>query len=225
LFYYSGQCNSSAENLKQIQENFVKALNNSVYKAACLGNPNCRAEYVSISCGEVSGRRKRSIEYAYVIQLEIWVPFKRVVGQDDSQLFTETKSLLYDIADVIADETVTGHFDLDGLTVRSDSFAGGQVQYSCPRGTATQSSASCGNSFMKQSLTYVHSNDLYKHLSHEHLYRASSGTLLLHTSNKLAILIRLSRVCHIYTVAYFNADIMALLCTVYSFVKMNVNVA
>ena len=146
MFYYSGQCNSSAENLQQIQENFVKALNSSAYKAVCVGNQNCRAEYVSISCGDVSGGRKRSVEYAYVIQLDILVPFKRVAGQDDSQIFTETQSLLYDIADVIADETETGHFDFDGLTVQIDSFApGGQVQYSCPKGTATQTSASCGN--------------------------------------------------------------------------------
>ncbi|XP_060576876.1 sushi, von Willebrand factor type A, EGF and pentraxin domain-containing protein 1-like [Ruditapes philippinarum] len=61
FYYYTGHCNSSAENMRQIKVNFVQALNTSMFSEACRGVPGCRAENVNVTCGPISGRHRRDV--------------------------------------------------------------------------------------------------------------------------------------------------------------------
>lgn len=152
LYYYTSECNSSAESLLEIQVKFIHALNSSAFQSYCTGKSACRAEFVDVTCGDVTGRRKRSIEarvkrqaeQAYIINVEFILPFERKDGQSDTDIFTNAENVLYGIADVLAEEVNNGLFEIDGLTLSRDSFAYDNVQYSCPKGTLTKSAASCG---------------------------------------------------------------------------------
>lgn len=160
FYYYNNTCNDSPENLQEIRENFVKSLNVSAYKAACVGFSDCRAEYSKISCGTVSKRRKREYhiqhrdyrdigENAYIIKFYLVLPYVREDGKSDEELFYTAEGILYAMVDVITAESVAGNFSIPGLEVRADSLASGYPEYECPLGTRTKQSASCGTSFFQ----------------------------------------------------------------------------
>lgn len=153
FYYYTGKCNSSEENLQEIQNNFVQALNSSKFYEECRGVPECKAEFVSVSCGPTSSRKrrdshvyKRSTGDAYIINFELLLPFEEVEGKTADDVFTEKENMLYQMSDVIQTEVDAGHFDIPDLIVDSDSFAVSYVQYKCGEGMMPrQESASCGN--------------------------------------------------------------------------------
>ena len=64
FFHYSGNCNSSDAARDEIRNNFVQALNASLYSAACFGVPECDAKNVNVTCGPTSARRRREVDSA-----------------------------------------------------------------------------------------------------------------------------------------------------------------
>ena len=155
FFYYTGACNSSKENMQEIGENFVRALNSSLYSAACIGVPECDAKYVNITCGPTTSRRKRHDhsaivkrqvdKYAYKVQFELSVPFQPANGQSDTERFIELEDIMFNMLDIIQDKTKSGHFDIAGYHTDENSVRPGVAEYACPPGTVSaKRKASCG---------------------------------------------------------------------------------
>lgn len=155
LYYYSGECNNSNDTLLEIQNKFIKLLNQSAFKTACINYIGCSAENVEVSCGPVLKRRKRLsdadtaenqtvLDYAYTVKLYFTVPFVRQEGISDEALFTEADTILNDMADILDFEIKAGNFSISGLDLSTPSFVVGFTDYVCPPGTLTKSSASCG---------------------------------------------------------------------------------
>lgn len=157
VYYYTGKCNSSKSNLHQIQENFIKALNSSAFNAACIGEPFCRAEFVNVTCGPVTTRRKRdtsqhhletrsSNKFAYIVQFELLLSLDKT-NQTIGQLFQQKANKLQSMVNEIQTEMDNGHFDihLSDMHLESDSFGPGFPSYKCPVGMKTRmSTGSCG---------------------------------------------------------------------------------
>jgi hypothetical protein len=157
FYYYTGKCNSSTENLYQIKENFVQALNTSKFSEYCVDIPACQARFVDVTCGPVSSRRKRDInfhvyrrsvpKFAYRLRFEFILPYKLETGKSADDIFAENEDRLYKMSDVIQKEVDSGHFDLhvDDLHIESDSYGPGVPSMICPSGTfPRKESASCG---------------------------------------------------------------------------------
>lgn len=158
FYYFTGKCNSSAENVNQIKENFVKALSSSKFQEECVDVPECQAKYVDVTCGPVTSRRKRDLthhlnrrsasKFAYIVQFELTLPYKAETGKSPDEIFAENEDLLYKMSNIIQQETDSGHFDLHigDLQVESDSFGPGAPAMQCPSGTTPKTeTASCGN--------------------------------------------------------------------------------
>lgn len=157
FFYYTGTCNSSAQNLDEIRDQFVQALNSSHYQEECVGVPECQAKFVDVTCGPITSRRKRDIHshinrrstlmFAYKLQFDLILPYIAVAGKSPDHIFSENEDQLYKMSDVIQEEVDSGHFDLDAsdLHVESDSYGPGTPAMQCPIGTiARRESATCG---------------------------------------------------------------------------------
>ena len=141
--------------MQEIGENFVRALNSSMYNAACIGVPECDAKYVNITCGPTTSRRKRHDDgaivkrqvdkYAYKIQFELSVPFQPANGQRDIDHFIELENIMFNMLDVIKDKTKSGHFHMAGFHTDENSVRSGVSEYACPPGTVSKKlNASCG---------------------------------------------------------------------------------
>ena len=157
FYYFTGKCNSSTQNLNQIKEHFVQALNSSKFHGECIGILECQAKFVDVTCGSISSRRKRDLnshiyrrsvsKFAYKLQFEFILPYKQVAGKTADDFFAENKHRLNKMSDVIQQEVDSGHFDLNvgDLHVESDSYGPGNPSMVCPPGTiARKESASCG---------------------------------------------------------------------------------
>ena len=155
FYYYTEACNSSKENMQEISENFVLALNSSQYNAACIGVPECDARYVNITCGSTTSRRKRHedaaivkrqvVKYAYKVQFELSVPFQPANGQSDTERFIELEDIMFNMLNVIKNETQSGHFDIAGYHTDENSVRSRASEYACPHGTVSiHQKASCG---------------------------------------------------------------------------------
>ncbi|XP_060578614.1 sushi, von Willebrand factor type A, EGF and pentraxin domain-containing protein 1-like isoform X2 [Ruditapes philippinarum] len=156
FYYYTGNCNSSTENLYQIKENFVQALNTSNFWEYCVDISACQARFVDVTCGPVSSRRKRDInfrgyrrsvpKFAYRLRFEFILPYKLETGKSADDIFAENEDRLYKMSDVIQKEVDSGHFDLhvDDLYIERDSYGPGVPSMICPSGTfPRKESASC----------------------------------------------------------------------------------
>ncbi|XP_053382454.1 uncharacterized protein LOC123540032 [Mercenaria mercenaria] len=156
FYYYTGNCNSSTQNMNQIKENFVQALNSSKFPEECVGVPECQAKFVDVTCGPITSRRKRDLnsnvyrrsvsKLAYTLRFEFILPYKPVAGKSPEDIFAENEDRLYKMSDVIQKEVDAGHFDLHvgDLRVESDSYGPGNPSMLCPSGTIPRKeSASC----------------------------------------------------------------------------------
>jgi len=171
FFYYSGDCNSSDATRNEIRENFVHALNASMYRVACIGVPDCDAKYVNVTCGPTSARLRREVfsahdqqahmtiakrqtqPYAYVVEFEISVPFLPADGQSDEDRFSEIDDIIYDMVKALQLEVNAGLFDIDGFTTDGYTVGIGFTEYECPIGTRSKSArASCGMLFFVSQL-------------------------------------------------------------------------
>ena len=155
VYYYTGQCNSSKTNIHQIQTNFIKALNSSAFNAVCVGEPFCKAEFVNVSCGPITTRRRRDISqhhlhvrsadpFAYIVQFELILALDASAVQSD---FAVQAGKLQKMAGIIQTEMDSGHFDihLSDLHTEYDSFGPGVPSFRCPEGTKTRmTTRSCG---------------------------------------------------------------------------------
>lgn len=174
FYYYTDACNSSKENLQQIQNNFVEALNRSAYHEECVGVPDCHARFVSVFCGSVTSRKRREIhinkrsateEFVYVVIMEMVLPFQEDALKSNDEIFAANEEVLNKMADVIQQEVYSGGFDIDGLTLKSDSFAIGGAQYQCEKGLLPRpETASCSKCMylFNLKLTYFLSTSICK---------------------------------------------------------------
>jgi len=164
FFYYCGDCNDLETTRDEIRENFVQALNASMYSAECIGVPECDAKYVNVTFGPTSARRRREVDsaynqhaiakrqtqpYAYVVEFEIGVPFQPADGQSEEDRFWEIDDIMYKMVIVLQSEVNAGLFDIDGFTTDGNSVGFGFTEYDCPIGTRSKSAkASCGMLFL-----------------------------------------------------------------------------
>ena len=155
FYYYTGACNSSQKNLDQIRHNFIQALSSSLYKAVCNNDPACKAEYVSVTCGPTTRRRRditnkerRSTHpFVYTVAVDITVPLTVPAGQPLSAALATKANLLIAIGYKMQEEIRSGHFDLGlpDMQIRADDFYQGMVEFKCPNGMVSRmSTSSCG---------------------------------------------------------------------------------
>ena len=157
IYYYTGVCNSSTANFRQIQNNFIQALNSSMYNAVCINEPFCKAEFVNVTCGPTTTRRKRddyhgifrrsAYHYMYTVILDLTVPIPVQSGLSASTTFAMKASLLTQMAMKIEEEMRSGHYNLPlaDMHLESDSFYQDMVEYKCPKGMKSRiGSNSCG---------------------------------------------------------------------------------
>ncbi|XP_052226025.1 sushi, von Willebrand factor type A, EGF and pentraxin domain-containing protein 1-like isoform X2 [Dreissena polymorpha] len=141
FYYYTDKCNSSAENLLEIQENFVMALSASRFLEYCRNNPDCQAKYVRVSCGPTSSRRKRDIHrnprperFAYIVEFEIILPLNIVDDETKQEAIARTEEKLSGVSRNIRRAAMDGLFDIPGLRVENDSVEVGLPIIQCPNG-------------------------------------------------------------------------------------------
>ncbi|KAH3713155.1 hypothetical protein DPMN_072941 [Dreissena polymorpha] len=149
FYYYTDKCNSSTENIFEIQHNFINALNTSKYLEFCTSNPDCQAQFVSISCGPTSRKkrdtnvyRRATLQFAYIVDFEISLAYHSLPNETDNQAMDRISSMLDNIAESIHIATSNGAFDIAGLVVEADSFASGIPSVKCPPGTIARSAMS-----------------------------------------------------------------------------------
>ena len=169
IYYYTGVCNSSKENLRQIQTNFIKALNSSQFSSVCVDEPFCTAEFVNVTCGPTS-RRKRDVQrhhfqrrstwqYAYKVTMELIVPLTSKPGQSASITFAMKANLLSQMALVIEQEIRSSHFDMHvtNMHLADNSFSQGLIEYKCPKGMRSKvASSSCSKYIQMKMNIYLH---------------------------------------------------------------------
>ena len=157
VYYYTGACNSSRANLQQIKNNFIRALNSSQYASVCVNEPFCTADYVNVTCGSTS-RRKRDTQhhdilrrstrpFAYKVVIDLTVSLTSSSASSSGMVFALKANILSQMAMKIEEELQKGHFGMPGLDmhIESDSFYQGLVEYKCPKGMQTRmTSGSCG---------------------------------------------------------------------------------
>ncbi|KAH3752981.1 hypothetical protein DPMN_187608 [Dreissena polymorpha] len=156
FFYYTNACNSSEENLLQIRNNFIKALNSSAYRDFCSDGTNCDARFVQLTCGPVSTQRtkrksKRAVrassDLAYKVEFVLDTLFEVKEGQTDVSRYQELEAMLYNMVEQLSSDVENGLFDIQGLAVDSRSLYVGFVEFGCPKGSRSKSTTpSCGKS-------------------------------------------------------------------------------
>ena len=155
MYYYTDKCNSSEANLLMIKNNFIEALNSSLFNAVCIDEPFCRAEFVNVTCGPTQSRRRRdnhqhyllkrsAYSNVYVLEFELLLPLDENNIETDFQLKSE---VFQDMVTALQNEMDNGHFDIQpgNMHIESDSFGPGFPEYKCPQGTKPRwSTGSCG---------------------------------------------------------------------------------
>lgn len=146
LYYYSGDCPDDAAN-KQIRENFIKMLKaNPLFKEECGGTvPDCRAEFVSVKCGAISGR-KRDANVNVKVEFNVILPY-RENGQNTSVVVKSYETAFDRIKDAIDKAVQSKSLDVGvpGLELQDDSYAPGFPNFYCGKGmTPNYDTASCG---------------------------------------------------------------------------------
>lgn len=154
FYYYTDKCNSSSENLLEIQENFVRALNTSKFFEYCRNNPDCQARYVKVSCGQTSSRMKRDTRVyprperlAYIVEFEIILPLNIVNDETKQEAIARAEEMLRGVSRNMKKAAIDGVFDIPGLRVEEDSFAAGLPTIQCPTGMEPRTTENtCGKS-------------------------------------------------------------------------------
>ncbi|XP_048259787.1 sushi, von Willebrand factor type A, EGF and pentraxin domain-containing protein 1-like [Haliotis rufescens] len=145
LYYYSGDCPDDAAN-KQIRENFIKMLKaNPLFKEECGGTvPDCRAEFVSVKCGAISGR-KRDANVNVKVEFNVILPY-RENGQNTSVVVKSYETAFDRIKGAIDKAVQSKSLDVGvpGLELQDDSYAPGIPNFYCGKGmTSSYGTASC----------------------------------------------------------------------------------
>lgn len=133
--------------MKQIQENFVQALNASVYHEECRDILECQAKFVGITCGPVAKRRKRSANkvivrrsttsMAYTLRFDLIFQVRYFPGMTTNEIFSENESVLSRMTSAVQKEVSAGHFNLHitGLLFESVLYEPGSAELIFSNGT------------------------------------------------------------------------------------------
>lgn len=159
FYYYSGDCSDSTVQ-ESIKNNFVDVMKNlegsDGWDNIC---PDyCTVEGVTVTCGPLNGRRRRSIvtrstDKEIVVDFKVssqWETTKNLWGNDDT---------LQALGDLIKLEVSNGAVDVNGTTTGSMTF--GWIEFPCEIGQEPvyEADARCGElsnfNLMTQS-TYIH---------------------------------------------------------------------
>ena len=154
-FYYTGDCNnvSVQEAIKQNFVNEMQKLENSGpgYAGVCPDQATCNVGAVDVTCGPVSGRRKRREITRHARSThEIIVMCRIYINTTDTSktpaaTFWENEDILIDIFNLIKQLGQNGTLDAAGLSPDVSSFANGYSEVTCPEGTTIRmSSLTCG---------------------------------------------------------------------------------
>ena len=155
VYYYTDECNSSEANLLEIKNNFIEALNSSLFNAVCIDEPFCRAEFVNVTCWPTQSRRRRYNHQHYLLKRSTYsnvyaLEFELLVLLDGNNIETDSQlksAVLQEMVAVIQKEMDIGHFDIQPgiMHIESNSFGPGFPEYKCPQGTKPRwSTGSCG---------------------------------------------------------------------------------
>ncbi|KAK7466019.1 hypothetical protein BaRGS_00037420, partial [Batillaria attramentaria] len=156
LFYFTGSCELSADDLRA---NFIKLIDNSNYKDACVLVPSCTANNVKVFCESMAERTKREIkgesdnandllsslkrdrQFSNVpnthyirVTFDVEVPYEEdsFSAEDMYRKHTAVGDKLWTVMKAAAQ---AGHFNMHGLTVEESSIGWPTIVADCPPGT------------------------------------------------------------------------------------------
>ncbi|XP_062607291.1 uncharacterized protein LOC134269086, partial [Saccostrea cucullata] len=162
FYYFAGDCNDP-ETLAQIKEKFInvmKQLEIGGWAGVCPNSTECNVNNTDVTCGPVSGKRKRSADETgynwYNVPsgryrrstFKISVSFSVKTSWQNFISSVDTYNLMgmiqQSIFDIIKGLAVNGSFNVSGMDPDINSFSSGLSEPECPEGTAIkQSTMSC----------------------------------------------------------------------------------
>ncbi|KAK7477575.1 hypothetical protein BaRGS_00031180, partial [Batillaria attramentaria] len=134
VFYYAGNCDTSLDELRQ---NFIDRINNSTWKDACINVPLCTAENVEVTCGAITGRRKkRSTDNNVYVQFDFDIKMSYVEGsKTKEEAYQEYMAMAATVQSKLTADANAGHFNFLGLETNEYSVGYPSLRADCPPGT------------------------------------------------------------------------------------------
>ncbi|KAK7466023.1 hypothetical protein BaRGS_00037424 [Batillaria attramentaria] len=145
VFYYAGNCDTSLDELRQ---NFIDRINNSTWKDACINVLLCTAENVEVTCGAISGRRKRNANenservrrQTQTDDFYVQFDFDIVITYDEGsktreETYQDFKAMLAIVQTNLRADADAGDFDFLGLETYEYSVGYPTLHADCPPGT------------------------------------------------------------------------------------------
>ncbi|KAK7479756.1 hypothetical protein BaRGS_00029032, partial [Batillaria attramentaria] len=130
LFYYSGDCNMSLDELKA---NFITRMKNSpTLRDACANT--CEVENIQVKCGPTTTRRKRFAVSKHLRSARRNRQAEQNVVLFDFDIAVDTQSSNAASSEFYQ-EARDGHFNIGNLVADQYSFAEPTIQADCPPGT------------------------------------------------------------------------------------------
>jgi hypothetical protein len=155
FFYYTGDCNDPTV-LDEIKQNFIakmQQLENNGWNGVCPSQIDCNIQNTVVTCGTVTGRRKRWTDVAmrekrntHEIRVEItiettWFDFNSTGGAT----FYFLEDVQKNVFNVIKASSTAGDLTVRGLSPDINSFALGWSDPNCPDGQSVRwSTLTCG---------------------------------------------------------------------------------
>lgn len=158
FFYYTGDCNDPTV-LVEIKNNFIKQmqrLESQGWNGVCPSQIDCNVNNTEVTCGPVSGKKKRDINYVmehvmskrstHEIRVEVklattWYDFNSTGGST----FYFLEEVQKKVFEVMKSSATAGNLTVSGLSPDISSFALGYSDPDCPVGNIIRwSTLTCG---------------------------------------------------------------------------------
>uniref|UniRef100_K1QIC0 Sushi, von Willebrand factor type A, EGF and pentraxin domain-containing protein 1 n=1 Tax=Magallana gigas TaxID=29159 RepID=K1QIC0_MAGGI len=148
FFYYTGDCNDPTV-LVEIKSNFInqmQLLESQGWNGVCPSQIDCNVNNTEVTCGPVSGKKKRDINYVmehvmskrstHEIRVEVklattWYDFNSTGGST----FYFLEEVQKKVFEVMKSSATAGNLTVSGLSPDISSFALGYSDPDCPQGT------------------------------------------------------------------------------------------
>ncbi|KAL5012413.1 hypothetical protein ScPMuIL_010964 [Solemya velum] len=146
IYYYTGACGDEETNT-EIRNKFMLRIDEIKEKpqwSSICSEISCDIKNVEIICGEIGRRRKKSVHRIFNRGAEaVYTISFHITSYIDSSTFPRDfiesiESAILELADVMRGAVQAGDMDIEGVEIRSDSFASAKyTEWGCPYGEST----------------------------------------------------------------------------------------
>ncbi|XP_062616948.1 sushi, von Willebrand factor type A, EGF and pentraxin domain-containing protein 1-like isoform X2 [Saccostrea cucullata] len=142
FFYYTGDCNNRTVQ-EEIRTNFITYIrdmnDNGGFDGICPDEISCNIANVSVSCGEISNRKKRAAERRTTLKVQFELQ-TRFLNSNTTNIVNIVPKLQNKYMDVVKESARNGTLDLGDLKVDSESFQIDEMVGVCDPGYVWKSS-------------------------------------------------------------------------------------